>query len=80
MQKSCYEIASEKCRTALLGQKIQGKTDFFHGKSIQDARFYPKKRPKQAKFNLKPSYLDVHEDEKHAITKKKNTYCPDKKE
>lgn len=34
--------------------------------------FTLKKRPKQAKFNLKPSYLDVHEDEKHAITKKKN--------
>lgn len=33
--------------------------------------FTLKKRPKQTKFNLKPSDFDVHEDEKDATTRRK---------
>lgn len=61
------------------GRKYREKRTFFMENPFKTRDFTLKKRPKQAKFNLKPSYLDVHEDEKHAITKKKTHIAPTRK-
>lgn len=71
-KKHVTKLLQKSAEQPFWGRKYREKRTFFMENPFKTRDFTLKKRPKQAKFNLKPSYLDVHEDEKHAITKKKH--------